>query len=54
MVKKLSMVQNEYSGLTTDTKPTAGVPEGSVFYAYNTSNELVNIYKYLGGAWVVL
>jgi len=36
-----SAVSNEYYGLSTDTKPTAGVPEGASFYELNTGNGFV-------------
>ncbi len=47
MTVKLIATKSRYIGLSTDTKPT-GVPVGSTFYEYNTSNRFVT---YDGTNW---
>lgn len=43
---KITVIQ-KYGGLSTDTKPTVGVPIGSVFEEYDTSH----VFKYTGSSW---
>jgi len=37
----------EYIGLSTDSKPTTGVPTNSLFFELNTGD----MYYYTGAAW---
>lgn len=39
-VIQVSTIQN-FIGLSTDTKPTTGVPIGSTFHAYDTGEQFV-------------
>jgi hypothetical protein len=48
MTVKLCTDIHRYIGVSTDTKPTTGVPAGSVFYETNTANT----YVYNGSSWV--
>lgn len=49
-VKAISGVQH-YTGLATDTKPTSGVPAGSVFWAVNTTDFTLSRWVYTGEEW---
>ena len=49
MVKTLNMA-DDYAGLSTDTKPTTGVANGSVFIEMDTSK--VYMFNAASGEWV--
>lgn len=49
MVKPMNMA-DEYSGLSTDTKPTDGVYQGSIFVEVDTGD--VYLFNADGGEWV--
>jgi hypothetical protein len=50
--KKLNYVEN-YSCLTTDTKPTTGIPEGAILAEVQVDGT-VKFYKFLQGDWRLL
>jgi len=52
-VKPISY-EKEYSCLSTDTKPTVGVVEGSICYELQADIVTIKIYKYLQGDWRLL
>lgn len=47
--------RREYQGLSTDTKPTTGVPDGSTYYELDTENlkvyDTVNINPATSNGW---
>jgi len=47
MTVKMMATIKRWQGLSTDTKPSTDVPEGSTFHAIDTGEE----YVYYDGAW---
>jgi hypothetical protein len=51
--KSISYIE-EYSCLSTDTKPTTGVVEGSICYETQANETDVITYKFLQGVWYAM
>ena len=49
MAVELVTTIKKWQGASTDTKPSADVPAGSLFYETDTKS----VYVYAGGAWVL-
>lgn len=50
-VRRILSPRLVYKGLSTDEKPE--VEEGSLFYEMNPAGELLAVYEYTAGSWVV-